>query len=110
MAKQKKVTRVKKPTRAKAAKGPAALVTALNRATAALKAHQKTLEINTAVMTAHATALTPADARGACTILFPDSRPNYCVNNKTNRECQEIGAQMGGIPRPVIPGQRCFTE
>jgi hypothetical protein len=110
MPKQKKVTRVKKAARAKGAKGPAALVTALNRTTAALKAHQKTLESHTAVMTAHAVALTPADARGACTVLFTDNRPNYCENNRTNRECQELGAEMGGIARPVIPGQKCFTE
>jgi hypothetical protein len=110
MAKQKKVTRVKKAARAKAPKGPAALVAALNRTTAALKAHQKTLDSHTAVMTAHAIALTPADARGACSILFPDNRPNYCENNKTNRECQELGAEMGGIAKPVIPGQRCFVD
>ena len=109
MAKQKKVARVKKTARTKTTKQPATLITALNRNTAALKAHQSALESHTAVMAAHAIALTPPDARGACTILFTDNRPDYCANNMTNSECQERAAEMNGIARPVVPGQRCFV-
>jgi hypothetical protein len=99
----------KKPTRRKTTTTSAALVAALNKHTAALNAQKKALESHAVIMTAHTIALTSPDARGACTIVFTDSRPDYCANNMTNRECQELAAEQNGIARPIVPGQRCFT-
>jgi hypothetical protein len=99
----------KKPTRRKAATSSGALIAALNKHTAALNAQKKVLESHAVIMSAHTIALTPTDARGACTIVFTDSRPDYCANNMTNRECQELAAEQNGIARPIVPEQRCFN-
>jgi hypothetical protein len=93
----------KKATKRKPANRNATLIAAINR-------HAEALESHAAILTAHTIALTPSDARGACTIIFTDGRQDYCVNNKTNRQCQDIGAEMNGTARPVIPGRKCFVE
>ncbi len=100
----------KKSARGQAAKDSATLVVALNKHAAALNTHAQALNSHTAAMIAHTIALTPADARGACTIVFSDDTPDYCANNMTNRECQELAAEKGGTARPVVPGQQCIGE
>jgi len=98
----------KKVVRRQKANDNMKFIDALNENTAALKAQKLALDSHAAVLTAHAIALTPGDARGACTIVFADERSDYCENNKTNRECQELAAEMQGIARPIVAGQRCF--
>jgi hypothetical protein len=97
-------------TTKKRASGTQLLSDALKDHSAALAANTKALNTHTAVMTAHAIAMTPADARGACTIVFADDRRDYCADNKTNSECQELAAEMRGVAQPVIPGQRCSAK
>lgn len=104
----KKKSSPRKTAGSKTAKRSATLVAALNKHAAALETHTLALESHAAILSAHAIAVTPAEARGACTILFTDNRPNYCANNKTNKECQELAAEMNGIARPIVAGQRCF--
>jgi hypothetical protein len=86
----------------------ATLTAALKENTAALNAHALALSAHAAAMTPHAIALTPANAVGACTIVFRDDRPDYCQNGMTNRQCQELAAEKGGVARPVVAGQKCL--
>ena len=94
-----------KKTQSKAEITLATLTELLNKHAAVLKSHEEALKAHAAAII----AITPAEARGACSIIYTDGRTPECVDNQTNRECQERAAANRGTAWPIVPGQKCFT-